>query len=242
MADEARRAQALEAWLRAQVEAGGGAGLVVGLSGGIDSSVVAVLCARAFPKASLGLIMPCHSLPQDAEHARLAAEHAGLEMREVDLGSAYDTLLTRYDQHGAEDLRALARANLKPRLRMATLYYHANLHNYLVVGTGNRSELEMGYFTKYGDGGVDLLPLGGLVKTEVRGLAAELGVPRPIIDKPPSAGLWAGQTDEGEMGITYEQLDRYLTGGEVDLAVAERVRARQRASQHKRRLPPIPEL
>ncbi len=242
MADEARRAQALVAWLRAQVEAGGGAGLIVGLSGGIDSSVVAVLCARAFPEASLGLIMPCHSLPLDAEHARLAAGHAKLAAREIDLGPAYDTLLSQYDPHGAEAWRALARANLKPRLRMATLYFHANLHNYLVVGTGNRSELEMGYFTKYGDGGVDLLPLGGLVKTQVRTLAAELGVPGPIIDKPPSAGLWEGQTDEAEMGLTYADLDRYLLGGQVDAAVAERVRARQRASAHKRRLPPIAEL
>jgi NAD+ synthase len=242
VADEARRAEALVAWLRAQVEASGGSGLVVGLSGGIDSSVVAVLCARAFPRASLGLIMPCHSLPQDAEHAALAAAHAGLPVRTVDLSAAYDALLERCEQDGAEALRALARANLKPRLRMATLYFHANLLNYRVAGTGNRSELEVGYFTKYGDGGVDLLPLGGLVKTEVRRLAVHLGVPQPIIDKPPSAGLWAGQTDEGELGLTYDELDRYLTGGSVAPALAERVRARQAASRHKRALPPVAEV
>jgi NAD+ synthase len=242
VADEGRRADALVAWLRAQVEGSGGSGLIVALSGGIDSSVVAELCARAFPQASVGLLLPCHSNPQDAEHARLAAAHAGLPVREIDLGPAYDTLLTQCDPHGAEDLRALARANLKPRLRMATLYYHANLYNYRVAGTGNRSELEIGYFTKYGDGGVDLLPLGGLVKTEVRALAAHLGVPQPIIDKPPSAGLWAGQTDEGEMGLTYEQLDRYIGGGSVPEAVAERIRTRHAASEHKRRMPPIAEV
>lgn len=239
MADEARRAEALVAWLRAQVESGAGAGLIVGLSGGIDSSVVAMLCARAFPQSSLGLIMPCHSLPQDAEHAALAAKAAGLSARTVDLGAAYDTLLQAFDPDEAAGLRALARANLKPRLRMATLYFHANLHNYRVAGTGNRSELEVGYFTKYGDGGVDLLPLGALVKTEVRALAEHLGVPRPIIDKPPSAGLWEGQTDEGELGLTYADLDGFLTGAKVEPAVAERVRARQAASAHKRRLPPI---
>ena len=104
-------------------------------------------------------------------------------------------------------------ANVKPRLRMATLYFVANSLNYLVAGTGNRSELTIGYFTKYGDGGVDLLPIGSLLKSEVRKLARELGVPQPIIDKPPSAGLWVGQTDEEEMGFSYADLERYLTDG-----------------------------
>jgi NAD+ synthase len=132
-------------------------------------------------------------------------------------------------------------ANLKPRLRMLTLYYFANKLNYLVVGTGNKSELTMGYFTKYGDGGVDILPLGDLLKTEINKLAAELGVPREIIDKPPSAGLWAGQTDEGEMGITYAELDKILSGEpkgilqeKIDL-----VKSREALSRHKRALPDI---
>ena len=106
----------------------------------------------------------------------------------------------------------LTGANIKPRLRMTTLYAFANHLGYRVVGTGNRSELAIGYFTKWGDGGVDLLPLGNLTKTRVRELARHLGVPQRIIDKPPSAGLWEGQTDESEMGVTYEQLDAYLEG------------------------------
>jgi NAD+ synthase len=136
----------------------------------------------------------------------------------------------------------LACANIKPRLRMASLYAFANLHDYRVLGTGNRSELVVGYFTKYGDGGVDLLPLGSLTKTEVRQLARHLDVPRRIIAKPPSAGLWAGQSDEGEMGLTYDDLDAYLSGRETAAAAA--IEAMNVASAHKRELPliaPLPE-
>jgi NAD+ synthase len=130
---------------------------------------------------------------------------------------------------------SLATANLKPRLRMATLYYYANKLNYLVIGTGNRSELAMGYFTKYGDGGVDLLPLGNLLKTKVRELAKELKVPQEIIDRPPSAGLWHGQTDEGEMGISYAELDNILCGNlkGINTKKVRLVKGRQRACQHK---------
>ena len=113
---------------------------------------------------------------------------------------------------------------------------------YLVAGTGNRSELSIGYFTKYGDGGVDMLPLGRLVKSEVRRLAQDLGVPREIIDKPPSAGLWAGQTDEEEMGFSYADLDGYLNGGRqsVPVAIADSIERLARASEHKRTMPPMP--
>nr|MCU0256832.1 NAD(+) synthase [Vicinamibacterales bacterium] len=135
----------------------------------------------------------------------------------------------------------LAQANLKPRLRMTTLYYVANRLNYLVAGTGNRTEIAIGYYTKYGDGGVDLLPLGALVKSEVRALARELGVPAPIIEKPPSAGLWIGQTDEGEMGFTYAELEDYLLRGPDAVAPATVMKIERlvRASEHKRHLPPV---
>jgi NAD+ synthase len=161
-------------------------------------------------------------------------------VRVMDLAPAYDALLSALGSPARDEERLrLARANLKPRLRMAALYYHANALNYLVVGTGNRSELELGYFTKYGDGGVDLLPLGGLVKGQVRELARFLGVPEPIVTRPPTAGLWEGQTDEGELGLTYEQIDRYLTGGPVPEEVRRRIEALGRASAHKRALPPV---
>jgi NAD+ synthetase len=112
--------------------------------------------------------------------------------------------------HGAPDDRATAMANIKPRLRMTTLYAFANESRRLVVGTGNRSEDALGYFTKYGDGGVDVLPIADLVKGEVRALARHLGVPAEIVDRTPTAGLWLGQTDEGELGVTYTQIEDYL--------------------------------
>jgi NAD+ synthase len=133
-------------------------------------------------------------------------------------------------------------ANVKPRLRMTALYYVANTLNYLVAGTGNRSELTIGYFTKYGDGGADILPIGTLLKDEVRALARELGVPEPVITKAPSAGLWLGQTDEGEMGFTYADLESYLTRGPaaVTPALAMRIERLMRATEHKRAIPPMP--
>jgi NAD+ synthase len=127
---------------------------------------------------------------------------------------------------------------------MASLYYIANAMNYLVAGTGNRSEIALGYYTKYGDGGVDLLPIGGLLKSEVYALARELGVPDPLIKKAPTAGLWVGQTDEAEMGFSYDTLEKYLTGGAsaVPADVATRIARMQAASDHKRALPPIPDV
>jgi NAD+ synthase len=247
----------LSAWMKARVSAAGARGIVVGSSGGIDSAVVLGLAAQALPGAVVGVMMPCHSDPTDEAHARLAAEHFGVPALHIDLAGAYDALtgdlLTaiaalprrEFPVAPADEVDPRARvplANVKPRLRMATLYFIANTLNYLVAGTGNRSELSIGYFTKYGDGGVDMLPIGRLVKSEVRALARELGVPEPIIEKPPSAGLWAGQTDEGEMGFTYEDLERYLNEGSAAVAapIADTITRLARASEHKRSLPPMP--
>lgn len=228
-------------WIGEQVRGAGLSGAVVGLSGGIDSAVVSGLCARALaPENVLGIIMPAHSSPVDERDAELVAREWGIEYKTIDLSSVYDGMLQIVGEGND-----LARANVKPRLRMITLYYHANTLNRMVVGTGNRSELLVGYFTKYGDAGVDLLPIAGLYKHQVRELAREIGVPQSIIDRPPSAGLWEGQTDEQEMGVSYADLDRVLeamgTGEEVDvdLAVRERIIRMHRASEHKRHLPPM---
>ena len=227
-------------WIHAEVTVAGGAGAVFGLSGGIDSAVVAALAKRAFPHHTLGVIMPCHSDPRDAEDGALVAHHFGVPSATVDLAPVYDVLLGQLAACSSDLPESrLATANLKPRLRMTTLYAFANQLDYRVLGTGNRAELAVGYFTKYGDGGVDLLPLGGLVKGEVRDLARELGVPEIVIAKPPSAGLWADQTDESEMGLTYEELDAYLLTQQASPAFKARVDAMNAASEHKRVLPRI---
>lgn len=241
----------IAAWLRERAEAASARGFILGMSGGIDSAVVARLCLMAMPDRVLGVIMPCYSSPQDERDALIAAEASGLPVARVDLASAYDAInldITAASvdaaRHGFPTDAArvkLAQANVKPRLRMTTLYTMGTAAGLLVVGTGNRSEITIGYYTKYGDGGVDLLPIGALVKSEVRELARELGVPAPIIDKPPSAGLWAGQTDEGEMGFTYEELERFIESGasSVRAETAARIQRLIDASDHKRALPPV---
>lgn len=253
-----KRTDSIVGWLRQRLNQSGARGFVFGLSGGIDSAVVARLCQLAAPGSVAGVIMPCHSDPRDEMDAVLVADHFGISMVRIDLAPAYDTLVKDYTMALAQlpagfepaaaadgpDIRArVPLANVKPRLRMTTLYFVANALNYLVVGTGNRSELTIGYFTKYGDGGVDLLPIGTLLKSEVRSLARELEVPEAIIEKPPSAGLWLGQTDEDEMGFTYADLENYLVNGPngVAPALAMRIERLLRASDHKRALAPTPE-
>lgn len=234
-------AQKLISWIREQVTTANRHGVAVGLSGGIDSAVVVVLCKKAFPDNTLGVVLPCHSSSLDTDHALLVARKFDIPTVTVTLDKAFDTLLTVLPQQGLEPAaRRLAEANLKPRLRMLTLYYLANSRNYMVVGTGNRSEITVGYFTKYGDGGVDIQPLGNLVKRDARSIAEFLGIPDEIIQKPPSAGLWEGQTDEQEMGISYEELDSYILTGQARPEVRQRVDALAQASAHKKRTPPIP--
>ncbi len=229
----------LVAWIREQTLAAGCRGVVVGMSGGLDSSVLAVLCHRAFPQNMLGVVMPCHSSQQDEEHALTVASQFSIPTKVVVLDPVFDALLQALPGDGVEPgVSRLAKANLKVRLRMLTLYYFANQFKYIVAGAGNRSELAVGYFTKYGDGGVDILPLGNLVKGQVRELANFLGIPQPIIDKPPSAGLWQGQTDEGELGLSYEELDRYLVTGQASTRLRQKIESMIATSAHKR-LPPL---
>jgi len=226
-------------WLKRHVTGDGLQGTVFGLSGGIDSAVVAALCKKAFPDDVLGVIMPCHSDPTDVEHAILVAERFDIPFKVVKLDGIYDSYLNLLEPEGIDQgKKDLAVMNLKPRLRMVTLFYHANRHNYIVVGTGNRSEITVGYFTKYGDGAVDILPIAHLVKAQVRALAEHLGVPREVIDKPPSAGLWGGQTDETEMGVTYEQLDNYILTGRAEEPVKACIEKMVKVSEHKRHMPP----
>jgi NAD+ synthase len=230
-------------WLRNKTSEAGATGGVVGLSGGLDSAVVSLLCKEAFLENFQPLILPCESSSEDLEDAHLVEKFLGVEARVIDLTPIFHLLCSVLPQ-GTEK----GTANLKPRLRMITLYYFANSYNKLVVGTGNKSELMLGYFTKYGDGGVDLLPLGDLYKTEVREFAKSLGVPERILKKPPSAGLWEGQTDEGEIGLSYEEIDSILRAleGEKGYRMSdfpeekvEKVKRMVKLSVHKREMPSI---
>lgn len=245
-----KRANVLVQWLRDRAEEAGARGFVFGLSGGIDSAVVSRLCQMATPNRVLGVILPCYSHAQDEADAYIMADAFGIPTAKVDLGDTFDALTGQLHAaiknlprtvHVTDIKQQLPEANIKPRLRMASLYFIANSLNYLVAGTGNRSEITLGYFTKYGDGGCDVLPIGALLKSEVRSLARELSVPKAIIEKAPSAGLWIGQTDEAEMGFTYDTLEEYLNGGAsaVSKETAEHIEQLMRASGHKRALPPI---
>lgn len=213
----------LEKFIRRKVREASARGVVVGLSGGIDSAVVATLCTRALGKRRVtALIMPERETTKkrDMEDALRVAKHLGVEHYVIDFSSVYKEfkiMLPTFEE-GAR----IPNGNLRARIRMCILYYFSNSRNLLVAGTGNRSELKMGYFTRYGDGGVDFLPIGGLYKTEVRKLAESLGVPNEIIKKKPSPGLWEGQTAEGELGISYRKLDRILMriGKESDKSIA----------------------
>ncbi|MBA2871590.1 NAD+ synthase [Anoxybacillus calidus] len=233
-------------WLREQVKEAGLNGAIVGISGGIDSAVVAHLIKRAFPNNSLGLIMPCKSNPKDKEDALKVVESCGIDYYVIDLTETHHTLFGEIERQlkekgeWNEKVAKLGDANTRARLRMTTLYAVANNYGYLVVGTDNAAEWHTGYFTKYGDGGVDLVPLVHFTKGEVREMARILGVPDEIITKAPSAGLWEGQTDENEMGTTYEMIDKYLKGEEIpekDRQIIERLHNR---SHHKRRLAAAP--
>lgn len=223
----------IEGWLADRVREAGAKGIVAGLSGGIDSAVVAALGRRVFGANMLAVTMPCHSDPSDATDALLVAESLDISHRTVELSETFDRL-TAAVADGGILLSDMARANIKARLRMVTLYGIAQSMSYLVCGTGNRSEWEIGYFTKYGDSASDLLPLVDLLKCEVRAVAAYLEIPERIIAKAPTAGLWAGQTDEKEMGFDYDVLDRYLATGEADPAVREKIEGMRAGSEHKR--------
>ena len=233
--------QKLCVWMEGKVIEAKAKGMVFGLSGGLDSAVVAALSIRIFPQNTLAVIIPCHSLEADINDALDFINKFNIPYKIIDVSKVYDSFIHLLNDKEKEGSFKLAEANIKPRLRMTTLYYFANKLNYLVVGTGNKSELMIGYFTKYGDGGADILPLGNLLKSQVRELAEYLGIPKKIINKPPSAGLWEGQTDEKEIGISYEQLDKYLKTEQLNNKIIEKkIQDKIIKSAHKRTTPAKP--
>lgn len=236
------------------VDNAGAKGAVLGLSGGIDSALTAFLAVRALGKERvLALLMPERDItpPEDVEDAREVVRLLGIRSIEMDLSPILDGYGKVLPSERVREVPRLVAGNLKARVRMTLLYWHANLENLLVLGTGNKTEIMLGYSTKHGDAAADILPLGGLYKKEVRSLARRLGVPGKIIEKEPTAGLWPGQTDEGEMGITYADADAILEGLETGLGTEELTKTygpekvelvieRIRRSQHKRELPAMP--
>jgi NAD+ synthase len=231
----------IEQMIRYTYWASGSEGIVVGVSGGVDSSVAAVFCCRAIgPERVLGLSLPSSvSNPQDVRDASELCAKLGMEHRTISIEPVLQAFRT---MPGFTESRYLL-GNLMARIRMATLYYHANREHRLVCGTSNRSEYMLGYCTKFGDNAADIQPLLHLYKTDIYGIARELGIPGPILKKTPSAGLWAGQSDEEEIGLPYSEIDASLknlekNGWSATNTAEKRVLALVKKSWHKRLPPP----
>jgi len=246
-------AKRIMSFIRDSVKKAGAAGVVIGLSGGLDSSVTAVLAVRALGRSGVtGLILPDpETTPvEDVRDAEELARSLGITRFQIDIRDileAYASSLPFYEEN------RIANGNLRARIRMTILYYYANISNRLVCGTSDKSELLLGYYTKYGDGGADILPIGDLYKTQVRELARRLGLPKKLCEKPSSPRLWPGQMAESELGMTYEEIDEilhlYVERGKsaeeiveeagMSLEKVREVIERVHRSEHKRLPPPI---
>jgi len=243
-------------FIRTRAKEAGVDGTVVGISGGIDSALVAFLAVEALGKDHvLGIHLPELNLTpaEDVLDATEVADELGIELKVINIGELMESFMNVIPDSVQADSHV--NGNLKARMRMSILYYYANLRGSIVMGTGNKTEILIGYFTKYGDGGVDIEPIGDLYKTDVREMARLLGVPEGILTKPPSAGLWEGQTDEDDLGMSYDMIDRILQmlfAGEDKVIVQQVLGAsvgqidslllRVNANTHKRIAPPIADL
>ncbi|MDO4551365.1 MAG: NAD(+) synthase [Planctomycetia bacterium] len=224
-------------WIREYV---GESGIIFGNSGGKDSALVGILCRRATEKV-YGVIMPCQSAQnfgKDREHALLLAKKYNILTLEIDLSEVKAAFLGAISPELGTKVKnesslEKAQLNVNPRLRMMTLYTLGQAYGCLVVGTGNRSEKTMGYFTKWGDGACDFNPIGDLTVTEIYEFLEFLGAPREIIEKAPSAGLFDGQTDESEMGITYAEIDEYLLWNKGTPENKEKIEKAKNMAAHK---------
>lgn len=228
----------IQSFLKDYLENSGCKSYILGLSGGVDSSLVAALARKAVGKDKLF----CYSIdidsnPKDIEDAKRVAKQLDVNLKVVHLSDTYHSYLKDLD---GEDFQRLSKSNLKVRMRMCALFAYAQEHSGLVLGTDNWDERYVGYFTKYGDGAADLLPIVHLTKQEVRESSKILGISEDLYNRVPTAGLFEGQTDEGEMGVSYKDLDDYLLGKEVNSAAKARIEHLHKISEHKRVEIPTP--
>ena len=251
--DLVKTIRAVERFIKEEVKSAGASGVVVGLSGGIDSSVLATLCARALgPERVYGLLMPMRGITpsRDMKDAENLADILGMKYTEIKIAPIVRAFLKANPI--SDPKVTLAKGNMMARIRMINLYYVANLKNYLVAGSGDRSEVLIGYYTKYGDGGADFLPIGNLYKTQVREIAKYLELPVSIVKKKSSPRFWKGHIAEKEIGIGYEKVDQILHGimdldlkpeeitkrTEISLDEIKKILEMVKCSEHKRRMPP----
>ena len=223
------------AFIQSVLSESGAKGIVYGNSGGKDSALVGILC-KAACENTVGIILPCTSkrnYDEDTADAKVVAKKYNIETRTVDLTPVKEAELKALD--GVAVMNAAALANIAPRLRMLTLYAIAAAENRLVAGTGNRSEAYVGYFTKWGDGAQDFNPIAELTVTEIYEFLRYLDAPKCVIEKAPSAALFDGQTDETEMGVTYGELDAYLSCEDIPADKKEIFEHMHKASEHKRK-------
>ncbi|WP_128008483.1 NAD(+) synthase [Mycoplasma sp. ATU-Cv-508] len=218
----------LVSWLRKKLASARAKGFIFGLSGGVDSALVASLLKEAAGERVLAVLMPIER-DNEIANAQLVVNQLGIPSKLVDLSDVYRLLTTKLELSNH-----LARINLMPRLRMLTLYALGQERQFLVVGTTNRAEWNLGYFTKHGDSGADLFPLLHLSKTQVWQLARELKVPEKIIQQTPSANLYPGQSDEKELGLSYLEIDAFLAGESVSVASRQKIQDLVQTSAHKR--------
>ena len=234
MRDYALETEKRVAFIRERLADSGCKGIVFGNSGGKDSALVGILCKKACGN-TVGVLMPCatkQNYGRDTDDALMLAAQFDIESRTVDLTAVREAHVAALGK--AVELTDAAVSNIAPRLRMTTLYAIAHAENRLVAGTGNKSEIYMGYFTKWGDGSADFNPIADLTVTEIFEFLDYLEAPVSIRSKAPSAGLFEGQTDEAEMGVSYAAIDRYLAGGQVTEAERAVIERFHRISEHKR--------
>lgn len=228
-------------WIKDYVEKTGAKGIVVGNSGGKDSATVIAMATKALGKENvLTIAMPCNSIQSDLEDAKLVSDTFGVKFLEMDLTDSYNLLETSINRKISEigiDLNKEAKVNMKPRMRMITLYGIAQSLGYLVIGTGNLCERMVGYTTKWGDSASDFNPIANFTVDEVLAIGEYLGVPDKIIHKAPADGL-GGLTDEEKMGVTYKQIAEYIENGKTDLSAMEIIERKNRSTKHKRQ--PVP--